>query len=362
VNSFKLLELSDFYYLAQGLKPEERRYSVFLLGGSEEFLKKELFRLLKKKLQPEPLEFNSTYFSLHKIIFSDWETELKAYPILSSFRLSILEIDEKASSQQVEQFFKRLESLELYDTYLVVLFNREDFKKQITVCLHASSSDKKNFVGEEQEKPQYDIVAVDCRPPYSYQVGGWIQQIANRYQLKFRQEALILFHTRVGDTLSHIDLEIQKLQHFSDQGWITEQVVSDFVVFHHEAKVFEAIKKFFNGDFLGVHHDFETLLFSGESPTLLVVLLLRQTRLLLKLHLGRKMGFQGAKLAQYLKVPQYFLKSYESQAVRWSEKSLEFFLVQLSHLDWDLKTKNMDSSQQLLNWIIEPLRSSVEVR
>jgi DNA polymerase-3 subunit delta len=129
-------------------------------------------------------------------------------------------------------------------------------------------------------------------------------------------------------------------------------MISTLVVRSSEANVFEAIRYFFLRDAIKAIQAFETLLNSGESPILIVSLIARQARLLLKLYCGYQSNLQGPKLAQYLKIPPYFLKQYEAEASKWDVSSLNHLLSDLSELDLRLKTKSQDVSEVILNWTL----------
>lgn len=331
------VELSEFYKQAQSLTPQSSKERIYFAVGDEFYLKREIFHLLKAKLMPDNSEFNYTHLDLDKTDVQTLDLEARSYPMMAESRLVTVDVYQSISEQKLKDFFGWIESAELYDTHLVVQFEKLDLKK--------------TFVQKTLSKVTY----IECKTPYSYQIPTWIQQIAARYQLRFRDEAGVLFHSRVGDSLAQIDLEIQKLQGFAEQGWISEALVSKLVVFSQEARIFESIKDFFSRNSVKTCHSFQQLIEGGESPVLLVSLLARHTRLLLKVHAGHRSGIQGVKLAQALRVPLYFLKQYEKDAKLWSRVSLKNLILKLNQLDRSLKTTSLNPVEILLNWTVESI-------
>jgi len=330
-----LIELSSFFKKAQSLKHLPELSRVYLVGGDDVYLKREIYSLLKQRLKPENFEFNYFNFELERSEIDAIELEIKSYPMMADFRLVTVEVSQITPEPKLKSFCHFIESMSFYDTYVVINFEKADLKKSYF----------KNLI------QQFDCV--ECKTPYSNQVTTWIQQIAQKYGLKFRDEALALFHTRVGESLAYIDLEVQKLQGFSDSGWVTASLVNNLIKPSGDAQLFESIRFFYSRNILRSIHAFQYLLRSGESPVLIVSLLARQARLLLKVYIGYNANLQGPKLAQYLKVPHYFLKQYESEAKLWSMNSLIHLISSLSDLDIRLKTKSQDSTELILNWTIK---------
>jgi len=335
-----LLELSEFYKLVLALKPGPQISRAYLIAGDEIYLKRELISILKKKLMPENPDFNYCHFELEKCELETIEAEIKSYPMMADFRLVTIEISQVTSDQKLKAFFQMLYDMKFYDTFLLIYFEKIDLRKAFLT------------------KALQDFDCVECKIPYSSQIPAWIQQIAQRYSLRFKEEAIALFHHKIGDSLSQIDLEIKKLQGFSSDGWITEEVVKNLVVSSTESNVFESIHRFFSCDPVKSSQSFKRLLESGESPILIVSLMARHTRLLLKYHAGRKANLNGQKLAQFLRVPTYFLKQYEAEAKNWSSFQLLNLLSRLSELDVSLKTKSQDSQEMILNWTLQQLLSA----
>jgi DNA polymerase-3 subunit delta len=333
-----LLELSDFYKLALALKPSPKTARAYLIGGDELYLKRELLSVLKQKLTPENPEFNNIHLDLEKMDIESIESEIKSYPMMADFKLVTIEISQATLDQKQKALFQMLYGIDLHDTYLIIYFEKSDLRKAfLTQAIQ-------NFT------------CVECKTPYASQIPVWIQQIAQRYGLKFKEEAIALFHHRVGDSLSQIDLEIKKLQSFSSNGWVTEEIVQNLVVSSTESTVFESVHFFFTRDVVRCTQSFKQLMDSGESPILLVTLMARHTRLLLKYHSGRKANLSGPKLAQFLKVPPYFFKQYESEASQWTSSQLLNLIAHLAELDLKLKTRSQNSQEMILNWTLKQLQ------
>lgn len=328
-----ILELQKFYDQIQNLGQPSEAPLMTLIFGDEPFLKRELFKSLKAKIQPENPEFNWNQYELDKAEIEDIEMEIKAYPMFSEFRVVVVEITDTCPEPKIKSLAQMLLKTPMDSTRLVIKFDKWDYRRTYLQKLLEMGT------------------GIDCKVPYAYQIPTWIQQLGQRYQLSFDDAALALFHERVGDTLTAIDMELKKLRDtIGKSTHVTENIIQRFIQPQGDSNIFAWVKTVFSRDLAKSQFQMEHLLQSGESPIACVSLLARHARILLKTREGLQIGLRGPKLAQYIKVPSYFLKKYEADLKHWSEADLKQLLIGLSKLDFSLKSSRLKPSTLMGNW------------
>lgn len=329
-----LLELNQFYQEISNLKAPSSE-SAFLVYGQDEFLKREIFTLLKEKFTPENPEFNWIHFELAKAEWDAIYMDLQAYPMFADYRVIVIEISDACPEIKIKALREYLAKNLSPTSKVIIQWNSEDNKK-------VTSSKLTDL-----------CMSVECRPPYAYQVGTWINQLANRYYLTFDPHALLLFHEWVGDQLAVIDLELKKFAHHqSTPQLVTEQQVRATITRQAEANIFEWIRLLLKRNKkVQTYQELKNILDSGESPLAVTQLLARHIRILLKREYFLHQGLRGPKLAQALKIPPYFLKKYDEDSKAWSTNQLKLIINQLAQLDRQLKSSKLSVETLLLNWV-----------
>ncbi len=225
--------------------------------------------------------------------------------------------------------------------------------------LVASRVDKrKKSIKALLEKAQ----AVEFKRPYENQIPTWINYISGSHGLEISEEAVHLLHKLVGSHLIEIDSEVRKLKEFLGSRTRVElSDVSQVVSQVREESIFDLTRAIGANDRVKALEHLVRLLDQGQSEVGIVAMVARHMRLLLKVKQGQDKGLYGAKLAQAIQVPPYFLTDYVEQVRTWSPKRLEDMLLILDDTDKALKSSPLSSHIWLENLILKgctELRSS----
>src|SRR5690606_12512167 len=97
--------------------------------------------------------------------------------------------------------------------------------------------------------------------------------------------------------------------------------------------VFQWTEAVAGGDRIRSFELLASLLEQGQSEVGIVSLMARHVRILIRVKRGQELGYAGARLAQYVQVPPYFLNNYLRQAGLWSIRRLEQVLLTLNETD-----------------------------
>ncbi|GEM_PF-3061447 len=314
-----------------------------LVHGSEDYLIKKSIQLFKSKIQPDNREFNWSEFDFVKAPIENIFDQIKSYPFMSDFRVIEIENFLIAPLSKQQAFIEALNQIQDLQ-FVKIIFNEtaaELKKKQVSLS-----------------KVKHLFYEVQCKTPYSNQIPMWIKQMANFYGVTLNQDVIALIHKRLGDQLSLVDNEIQKLALHPKALLSQELLVSDvdnMISYSDEGQIFEWVQNFFSKKRLLTEVQMNGLFDSGQSPQLMISLLARHARILAKIYEGKNKNLDGPQLSAYAKVPPYFLKNYLSDLRRWSLSELDYLLVQLAELDFLLKSQNQRPAIVFTNLIYKSL-------
>lgn len=204
--------------------------------------------------------------------------------------------------------------------------------------------------------------SVEFKRPYENQIPTWINYISGSHGLEISEEAVHLLHKLVGSHLSEIDSEVRKLKDFlGTRNRIEVSDVSQVVSHVREENIFDLTKAIGENDRVQALENLVRLLDQGQSEVGIVSMVARHMRLLLKVKQGQDKGLYGAKLAQAVQVPPYFLNDYVEQSRAWSPKRLEDMLLILDDTDKALKSSPLSSHIWLENLILKGCRPASEI-
>ncbi|MBC7456675.1 MAG: DNA polymerase III subunit delta, partial [Bdellovibrionaceae bacterium] len=190
--------------------------------------------------------------------------------------------------------------------------------------------------------------------PYDNQVPQWINYLAQNYELKFSQDAIHRLHRLVGNNLSELNNQIEKIKNYvGDRSVVDVADVNSVVSNSREESVFDFTKAIGKKDRISALEQLVQLIDQGQNEIGIVALLARHMRILLTVRSGLDQGIGGAKLASVAQVPAYFIEGYCDQARHWPVRKIEEALVVLSDTDKALKSSPISSHIWLENMVLK---------
>ena len=196
--------------------------------------------------------------------------------------------------------------------------------------------------------------ALEFKKPYDNEIPRWINYYAAQFELKLTQPAVHRLHRLVGNNLSEIYAQLEKIKIFLDGGTQVEaEHVNSVVSNSREESVFDFTKAVGQKDRVRALEQIVTLLDQGQSEIGIVNLLARHMRILLTVRTGLDQGIGGAKLASLANVSPYFVDEYAAQAKGWPVRKLEDSLVLLGETDKALKSSPLSSHIWLENLVLK---------
>lgn len=185
-------------------------------------------------------------------------------------------------------------------------------------------------------------VFFESKPLYENQIPAFITELADAEGLKLDQDAVIVLSEYIGNDLSHIYNEIQKLKLNSISNSITKEMIADLIGISREYNVFELCKAFSKRDRRKAYFIAQNLAMHIKSnPLVLTISSLYN-------HFNKILGTKSysnksdSELMSILKVPfPMFLKEYREASKLYTEHDIESILHIIRI--FDLKSKGVDS-------------------
>ena len=295
---------------------------LYHFTGEEDFLKEEAWRKISSILVPEDLKsFNLNLLYGSETSAVEIINEASTSPINSEKRLVVV-----FDLHKLSPFYK--------DVLLSYLPKLPDFTCLVLISPKLTSKTK--FYSTLDKL----ATTVDFPRLYDNQIPTWIEAKVREYGRKIEREAVLILHKYVGNNLSDIAFEIEKLvMYVGDRGSINSLDVESVVGFSKTYNIFQLNDAIGEKDCEKGLEILKNLFLLGEKPGTVIYRLAEHLERLIK---TKSFVFQkGASLSSILKVHPYYAQKYPSQARNFSQEELEKGLVLLYQTDVDLKSSRM---------------------
>lgn len=310
--------------------------SIYFLFGDEPYLLNQCVDRFKFAV----LDENTTDFNYSLFYSSDAEITtiidtVETLPVFTSHRLIILKNAHELKDSELIQLEPILENPVESSVFVIFAEKVDKRKKAIKILLDKA-------------------VCVEFKKPYDNEVPRWILHLAKNLGLTVATDAVHRLHRLVGNNLSELDSQLQKIQQFI--GTKTNVEIGDVnsvVSFSREENIFDFTNAIGQKDRVKALEQLVSLLDQGQSEVGIVHLLSRHIRILLTVRSGMDQGFGGAKLASLAQVSSYFIESYCNQARVWPPRKLEDALMVMHETDKALKSSPVSSHIWLENMVLK---------
>lgn len=316
---------------------EQKKFSpVYLFFGDEPYLLDQIpDRFKYSVLDESTYDFNFSLFHAKDADVNSVKDTVETLPVMAPYRLCIL----RDAHELKENEWNELSGLitnPVESTVFVLISDKLDKRKKSVKQVLDSA------------------VCAEFKKPYENQVPQWINYLGETYDLKITQPAIHRLHRLVGNNLTELGHQIEKIKNFIGERNVVEiddvnQVVSN----SKEESVFDFTKAVGKKDKVTALEQLVRLLDQGQNEIGIVSLLARHFRVLLTVRSGMDQNMGGAKLASLAQVPVYFIDEYCDQAKVWPVKKIEEALVLLNETDKALKTSPLSSHIWLENLVLK---------
>ncbi|KAI4446948.1 putative protein YqeN [Eubacterium plexicaudatum ASF492] len=293
--------------------------NIYLLYGSEHYLRQQYKQKLKQALIPADDTINFSRFEGQHTDVSALIDLAETLPFFADYRLILIEDS---------GFFKNgCETLVNYLPHLpsstVIVFSESEIDKRGR--LYKSVKKSGRIVEFEQQNEQL--------------LTRWILGRLKRENKKITQSVLQLFLSKTGMDMSNIDKELEKLLCYTLNKEIIEaadiEAICTEQVTNQIFEMVNAIGKRDQARALSLYYD---LLALKEAPMRILFLINRQFRILLDLKSMKKAGVDAKTMAAKAGIPPFAVKRSLEQAARFPENELHQALKEGTELETDIKT------------------------
>lgn len=220
----------------------------------------------------------------------------------------------------------------------------EIFKKNLhvgSVCIHVEKlAAKHSAYLFFQQKNSLKIF----KKIYPNQIPRWLISHAGRYRYKIDQNAAELLVEHVGN--HSLALLVQAFKNlalaFYPQKNISLEMVEQFYGFIQVADIFEWVDKLVSLNFIASTEVLDQMLASGQSPHLLLSVLIRHFRLLRAAYQTKVQGLNKFDSAKKMGLPPFIAERYLKQIQFISAHFLQSFLKKLEEIDTNLKSQPLN--------------------
>ena len=296
---------------------------IYFLMGEEPYYIDKLSEYIEQNiLQEHERDFNQTVLYGRDVSIEDVVGNAKRYPMMADRQVVIV--------KEAQELSRTIDKLESYAE------NPQD-TTVLVICYKYKTLDKRKKVTKVLEK---NGVVFESKKLYENQVGDWLKRVLQGRKLNIEPKAVQMFVDFLGNDLSRIANEIDKLAIILKPGdIITPTIIEENIGLSKDFNPFELRKA------IGEKDQYKSYLIANhfaanpkDNPIVLTIgLVFSFFSQLLQYH-GLK-DKNPKNVASVLKVNPFFVKDYELAARNYPMKKVSAFVSTLK--DIDLKSKGV---------------------
>lgn len=296
--------------------------NVYLLYGTEDYLKQQYKRKLKQALSKPDDTMNVTCREGAHINPLELIDLAETMPFFADYRLIVVEDSGffESSCDELASYLPELPSS------TVMLFVESKIDKRSKMYKAASKSGSAIEFGEQKEPL----------------LTRWILGRLKKENKKITQSVLQLFLSKTGTDMNIIDKELEKLLCYTLHKEVIEAADVEAICTEQVSnRIFDmvnAIGKRDQKQALSLYYD---LLSLKEPPMRILYLIIRQFRILLDLKSMNQKGLDAKTMASKASIPPFAVRRSLDQAASFSEKELRQALNDGAELETAIKTGKM---------------------
>ena len=303
---------------------------IYLLYGNENFLiEQELKKIIKKtKIDNYNIsKYNLLEESILNVI-DDANTislfEDKTVIIITNLIKSNIE------EKELKKFENLIENIS-EEIVLIIIEEKLDERKKIT----------------KQLRKKAEVIELNR----GKNISNTVKKMFEDYKIEYSTIDLLI--SIVGDDLSVIYQEVEKIKTYKEDKIITKQDVIDSASSNINNNMFDLINHIVKKEKEKSLELYKKLLKQNEEPIKIIITLANQFRLLYQVKELYKKGNREDTIAEILKVHPYRIKLALERSKNYSSKVLLDYLLKLAEMDKKIKTSKIDKTLALELFILE---------
>lgn len=326
----------NYQGLLSQIKSEKIKAVYYFFGDEYYLIDLALKELQKVCLGEGPADFNLDIFYQGDSPLQQVLDVAETLPMFSPKRLVVIKNINDFKAKDQDLLGSYLEK-DIDTTCLVMVGKKPDLRKKVFSRLNKDSS------------------VVEFASPTYRDIPQWIDKIASSYNKKMDRSAKDYICQMVGNSLSHIDIELKKISQFVGESKleISKEDVAQVVTKHRLESVFDLTTSIGSLDRMKSLYYLAHLLDQGESEIGILALISRHIRILNLVKEGQREGLSSQQLASRAGVPPFYVNQYTEQAKLWDIDRLDQVHKALVLTDKALKSSPVSSPIWLENFILK---------
>lgn len=328
-------------------------HSFYLFNGPEEYLKEELLRELRKKL-----EKNGKHFSLERI---DLNASEKGLPeLIQGLRQTTIQ----TSLLSGGRIFWVTNSLLFSSPRKETATRKENSaaeEKEILGLLEQDSSDEIIIISVPRVDKRKKIVSmiekagklVDFPLLKGAALLKWLTDRLAREKIQAEEEALLELVERAGENLTLLNSELEKIiLYLGGEKTVSRELVRRLVPGSIQGNIFQLTEA------VGLKKMNEAVLHlnritaQNEPPLVILAMITRQFRLLFQLSLLQDKNFSRREIIAALKIQPFFLDKLQEQVKNYTSDSLAQIFRYLKETDSAIKSGRLEAKDALEQMVL----------
>lgn len=294
---------------------------IYLLYGTEAYLRKEYKERLKKALVPTEDTMNYSYFEGKDVSVGVIIDLAETMPFLSDKRTIIVENSSffKSEGEKLAEYLNDVPQT----TYFVFVEESVDKRSRLYKAI------AKNGCVVETNGLSEDKLA------------SWIVRMLKKEEKKITQNTMEYLLGKIGTDMENIHSEVEKLICYCyDKEVITKEDIDAVCTTQIQNQIFDMLDAMANKrqkDALQLYYNLLTL---KEPPMRILYLIGRQFNLLLQAKILKQKGYNDKAIAEKIGVPPFAVSKYLRQAGKFQTEDLKFAIEECVEADWAVKSGN----------------------
>ena len=308
---------------------------IYLLYGEEQFLIDKEIEKIEKKENIDGISISHYDLEIDNIkdIVDDCQT------------ISLFE-DKKLIIINNCTYFNRVKNNEEDVNLLLEYISNPNPGTILIIINHNSSIDSTKKISKKI-KEVGTIIELN-----SSNINSIVKNMFDGYKIK--EETINLFIKRVGEDISILSMEADKLKTYKiDEKEITNEDIMKCATFNIDTDIFKFIDNIISKkkeDALITYHE---LLRNNEEPLKIIVLLASKFRLMYQAKVLNSRGLSSNEISSILGVHAYPVKLAIQSSIKYPDKLLLKYLDLLADLDSDIKTGKINPELGLQLFILK---------
>jgi len=292
---------------------EQESLSIaYLLCGEEPFFLAQLLnRLLEKGLDPSLAAFNCHQFRGETVSPEALIAIANTFPVSSPRRIIVVRSAENLKDEAGLLLGYLNDPSET--STLVFISEKPDMRKKLFATLKRSAT------------------VITCPRLFDRELPAWIAQEGKKGGLRFSQEAIWQIKERMGNDLSSIQRELEKIALYiaaendgaaGEDKAVSAEVVSAVISGGRSHSIFELVRAVGDKNTPAALRLLNLLMGEGAHPLFILTMLTRQWRQMAMAREGLDAGLKEAALAKKVPMPPGLFKRFLQQLKGWSKQDI----------------------------------------